>query len=412
MFVALVTVLYAALPNVSAAEDMTVPRWLGSWATSPAPPDLGGPSVAGFDNQTLREVVYLHFGGDRVRVRVTNAFGASPLALGQADLALRGPNASIFAGSDRKLTFGGRVSMTIPAGAEVYSDPVNLRVRAGQELSVSLFLPSGTGPTTWHSFADTTNYVAPGNHASDTDGTAYTSTTTHWFFLDGVDVAAPRTDNAVVALGDSITDGALSTLDANNRWPDFLSRRLNSQEDNRTSVLDEGIGGNRVLNNAPCCGVNALARLDRDVLSQDGVRFVILLEGINDIGFSQLSGPETAPQTDVSAEQIIAGYKQIIAQVHLKGLKVFGGTLTPFKGAAYETPAGLVKRDAVNHFVRTSGAFDAVIDFDRATRDPNDPERFLPAFDSGDHLHPNDVGYQAMANAIALSPFRSAGEGS
>ncbi len=175
-------------------------------------------------------------------------------------------------------------------------------------------------------------------------------------------------------------------------------------------MLNEGISGNRVLNNAPCCGVNALARLDRDVLAQDGVRFVILLEGINDIGFSQLNFAETAPNTAVSAEEIIAGYRHVVDQAHLHGLKVYGGTLTPFEGAGYATPAGQVERNAVNAFIRTGGAFDAVIDFDRATRDPDHPERLLPAYDSGDHLHPNDAGYQAMASAIPLSLFGSAGD--
>ena len=411
-FIGLLVLVLGGLPIVGSADtgQRASEHWLGTWATSPSPPDLSGPSVAGFNDQTLREIVYTHFGGKRVRVRLTNVFGAAPMTFGQVDIALRGPGASIVAGSDRTLTFDGSTSVTVPADAEAYSDPVGLTVRAGQELAVSIFLPSPTGPTTWHSFADTTSYIASGNQASDATGRAYTSTTNHWFLLDGVDVAGSSSDNAVVTLGDSITDGTASTLDANNRWPDFLARRLNSREENHTSVLDEGIGGNRVLNNAPCCGVNALARLDRDVLSQDGVRFVTLLEGINDIGFSQLTGPETAPQTDVSADQIIAGYKQIIAQVHLKGLKIYGATLTPFKGARYETPAGLVKRGTVNNFIRNSGAFDAVIDFDKATRDPNDPEMFLPAYDSGDHLHPNDAGYQAMANAIPLQLFRSSGE--
>jgi lysophospholipase L1-like esterase len=280
-------------------------------------------------------------------------------------------------------------------------------VQAGQELAISLFFATPTGPTTFHSLALTTSYLAAGDHTADVGAAAFTSTTGSWFLLDGVDVETARADDAVVTLGDSITDGFASTVDANNRWPDVLARRLNARAGNRTSVLNEGISGNRVLNNAPCCGVNALARLDRDVLAQHGARFVILLEGINDIGFSQLNFPETAPPTEVSAAQIVAGYRQIIDQVHAIGLRIYGATLTPFEGAGYETPAGLVKRDAVNGFIRTGGAFDAVIDFDRVTRDPADPERLLPAFDSGDHLHPSDAGYRAMANAIPLSLFGS-----
>jgi len=194
-------------------------------------------------------------------------------------------------------------------------------------------------------------------------------------------------------------------MDGNARWPDMLARRLNARAGNRTSVVDAGIGGNRLLEDSPCCGVRALARLDRDALSLSGVHSVIVLEGINDIGFSQLRGPETAPQTDVSADQIIAGYRELIARAHGREVQVYAGTLTPFKGAGYATPAGLAKRSAVNEFIRTSAAFDGVIDFDRALRDPRDPEALLPAFDSGDHLHPNDAGYRAMAAAVPLSLF-------
>jgi lysophospholipase L1-like esterase len=410
--IGLVAAALAVMPSATAADGRAATRWLGAWATSPSPPDLAGPSVSGFSDQTLREVVALHFGGDRVRVRVTNAFGTSPLTLGRAAVALRGPGASIVPGSDRPLAFAGDAAPTIPAGAEVLSDPVALRVRAGQELAISLFLPVATGPVTFHGVAVTTSYIAAGDHASDLGPVAFTGTTRSWFLLDGVDVEAPSRDDAVVAFGDSITDGVGSTLDANHRWPDLLAQRLNAREDNHTSVLDEGISGNRVLNNAPCCGVNALARLDRDVLAQDGVRFVVLLEGINDIGFSQLRGvAETAPPTDVSAAQIIEGYRHIIDQAHRAGLKVYGATLTPFEGAGYATPAGQAKRAAVNAFIRTSGRFDAVIDFDRVTRDPANPERFLPAFDSGDHLHPNDAGYRAMANAIPLSLFEAGVDG-
>jgi lysophospholipase L1-like esterase len=302
--------------------------------------------------------------------------------------------------------------VTIPVGAEVYSDPVALTVGAEQNLAVSLFVPGRSGPATWHAVGAQTNYVStPGNHAADPAGGAFATQVTSWFWLDGVDVLAPAQDRAVVTLGDSITDGVGSTVNANDRWPDFLARRLlAAPATHRVSVLDEGISGNRVLHNAPCCGVSALARLHRDVLAQDGVRWVILLEGINDIGFSGLTGPETAPHTNVSAAQIIAGYQQIIAEAHAKELKLYGATLTPFKGTifpGYYTAAGEQKREAVNRWIRTSGAFDAVIDFDKAIRDPSDPLRILPADDSGDHLHPNDAGYAAMADAIDLALFSS-----
>jgi lysophospholipase L1-like esterase len=411
----LLAVLVAVLTLGSGAADARTaghgPHLLGTWSASPQPPDLSGVSRAGFDHQTLRLIAYTHFPGSRLRIRLSNTFGAGPLVIGQADLALQRAGAATVPGSDRRLTFAGRHAVTIPAGAEVYSDPVRLTVRAGQNLAVSLFVPAATGPTTWHALAVQTNYVStPGNHAAETGPDAFTTQVTSWFWLDGIDVVAPPRDHAVVTLGDSITDGFGATVDANTRWPDFLARRLRATPaTRRVSVLDEGISGNRVLNDSPCCGVSALARLDRDVLAQDGARWVILLEGINDIGFSGLTDPETAPHTNVSADQIIAGYQRIIARVHARGLKIYGATLTPFKGTAfpgYYTSEGEQKRGAVNHWIRTSGAFDAVIDFDQAIRDPADPLRMLPRYDSGDHLHPNDAGYAAMAAAVDLALFR------
>ncbi len=305
----------------------------------------------------------------------------------------------------------------IPVGAEALSDPLPLSVDSEQNLAVSLFTSGMTGPATVHSFAQQTNFVSgPGDFAGAEGAGAFTATTTSWYFLDGVDVlVSPSVKGAVVAFGDSITDGTASTVNANTRWPNDLARRFLAGPPGLVmSVLDEGIGGNRVLNDSPCLGVNAQARLDRDVLAQTGVRDVILLEGINDIGFSQLTPTSLpgvpfacfTPNTDVSAAQIIAGYQQIIAQVHAKGLKIFGGTLTPFKGAFYWSPAAEAKREAVNNWIKTSGAFDAVIDFAAATADPSNPLVFAPQFDSGDHLHPNDAGYQAMANAIDLALFR------
>jgi lysophospholipase L1-like esterase len=407
MLLALVATLVFAGGAGAAASGSHL---LGTWSASPQPPDLSGISRTGLSNQTVRNIVYTHFPGTRLRVRLTNTFGTRPLTVGAAHIAIEGAGAAIVPGSDRQLTFGGRRAVTIATGAEVYSDPVALAVGAEQHLAVSLYVPGASGPTTWHALAVQINYVStPGNHTGDPTGSAFTTTVTSWFWLDGVDVVAGGLDRAVVTLGDSITDGFASTVNADDRWPNFLARRLLAlPADHHVSVLDEGISGNRVLHNAPCCGVSALARLNRDVLAQDGVRWVILLEGINDIGFSGLTGPETAPHTNVSAAQIIAGYKQIIIQVHSKRLKIYGATLTPFKDTTipgYYTPAGERKREAVNHWIRTSGAFDAVIDFDKAIRDPADPLRMLPNYDSGDHLHPNDAGYAAMADAINLALF-------
>jgi lysophospholipase L1-like esterase len=391
-------------------------RWVGAWSASPQPPTAltaNGISQRGFADQTLRLIVHPHAGGSWLRLRLSNTFGDRTVTFGRVEVGQRQSGAALVAGSNHLVTFGGRRSVMIPVGAEALSDLVPLQVRAEQDLAVSLFVPGQTGPATWHWDARQTNYISTaGDHADDVGGAAFATTVTSWFFLDDVDVRPAPTMGAVVTLGDSITDGAASTIDANHRWPDFLARRLLSLPPSRQeSVLNQGISGNRVLHDSPCFGVNALARLDRDVLAQTGVRQVILLEGINDIGFSNVTASHSppgisfqcfTPNTNVTAAQIIAGYQQIIAQVHAKGLKIIGGTLTPFKGAFYYSAAGEAKRQAVNHWIRTSGAFDGVIDFDRAVRDPADPLMFLPKYDSGDHLHPSDAGYEAMANAVNL----------
>jgi lysophospholipase L1-like esterase len=392
------------LAVASAAPPPVATQWVGTWAASPQVATPGTLSATGFDDQTVRNIVFSSVGGATVRVRFTNTFGTQPLEIGRAAIGVELTGASIVAGTSRPLLFAGQSSIVIPPGAEALSDPVDLNVRPLQDLAVSIYLPQATGPATQHGDAQQINYVALGDHAPDTSAAAFTTQTQSWYFLDDVDVLVPRPNfGTVVALGDSITDGFQSTVNANTRWPNDLARRLDARKGITLSVVDEGISGNRVLNDSICCGVNALARFDRDVVDQAGAREVILLEGINDIGFSQLTSAVTAPHTDVSAQEIIAGYEQIIAQAHAAGLKIFGGTLTPFKGAAYWTPAGEVKREQVNTWIRTSGAFDGVIDFDAAVRDPSDPLVFNPAYDSGDHLHPTDAGYQAMANAINLA---------
>jgi lysophospholipase L1-like esterase len=277
------------------------------------------------------------------------------------------------------------------------------------DLAVSLYTSGPTGPATYHSDAQQVNYVSqPGDFAASAGGSAFTTASQHWYFREDVDVrVAPQVRGTIVAFGDSITDGFGSTVNANARWPNDLARRLLAGPPRQVHpVVDEGISGNRILNDSVCLGVNAQARFFRDVAARAAARYVILLEGINDIGFSQL--PDTgcaAPNTDVSAAQIIAGYKHIIAAAHAAGLRIFGGTLLPFQGAFYYSAAGEAKREAVNRWIRVSGAFDGVIDFDRAVRDPANPLQLLPAYDSGDHLHPNDAGYQAMADAVHLAQW-------
>ena len=310
-------------------------------------------------------------------------------------------------GTDRQLTFGGSPTTTIPAAALVVSDPVPLAVPALGNVTVSLFFPGSVSATTEHSLGVQTTWLSPpGDYAGDTAFPAASTTTTSWYFLNGIEVvsSAPK-GAAIVTLGDSITDGYASTVSANHRWPNFLAARLQAWTPTKdVAVVDEGISGNRVLHDF--IGPNALSRLDRDVLVQSGVAWVTVLEGINDIG---IPGAFGTPGQNVSADEIIEGHRQIVARAHALGLRVFGCTLTPFEGTVfpgYYSPEGEVKREAVNAWIRTSGTYDAVVDFDAAVRDPSHPTRILPAYDSGDHLHPNDAGYQAMANAVDLKLFQ------
>jgi lysophospholipase L1-like esterase len=377
--------------------------WTSTWGMSPQ--TSGAP--LSIDGQTIRQVAHVSIGGERVRVRFSNSFGTTSLDIFEARVAISSGGSATLLNTDRRLTFGGSTSTTIPPGALVVSDPVEFEVPALANVAVSLYFPGPVSATTEHSLAVQTSYISPaGNFAAAGLLPSGTSTTTAWYFLNGIEVD-PRSSHpaAIVTLGDSITDGYASTVDANHRWPNFLAARL--QERKNTSdlaVVDQGISGNRVLHDL--VGPNALARFDRDVLAQSGVRWVIVLEGINDIGIPGAFGLSTQ---DVTAAQIIEGHRQLVERAHAKGLAIYGGTLTAFEGTlfpGYFTPAGEAKRQAVNHWIRTSGGYDAVIDFDKATRDPAHPARLLPAYDSGDHLHPNDMGYEAMAKAVDLSLFR------
>jgi len=369
---------------------------------APLPANTTNP---GFTNQTVRLVVHTSLGGNEVRVRLSNGFGTESLLIGAAHLALRSMNAGTVPGTDRALTFSGSGSVTIPPGALVVSDSVKLDVPALSDLAVSLYLPGPTGQATWHAAALATNYVSPPGDFTGAADMPVDHTVTSWFYLTDVEVKASKDTVAVVTFGDSITDGTRSTPDTNHRWPNLLAERL-AQHHARLSVVDQGIAGNRILHDL--IGPNALARFDRDVLAQPGVGYVTVLLGINDIGDisrSVAAQPGLAPQP-VSADQIIAGHVQMIARAHQQGIKILGCTLTPFEGAAYFTPEGESKRQTVNKFIRTAGAYDGVIDFDVTVRDPNHPTQLQPMYDSGDHLHPNDAGYKAMADTIDLSLFK------
>jgi lysophospholipase L1-like esterase len=382
-----------------AGPKVSEQAWVATWGASPVAPLPANTTNPGFTNQTVRLVVHTSLGGDEARVRLSNAFGTESLVIGAAHIALRGMNAGIVSGTDRALTFSGSGSVTIPPGALVVSDSVKLGVPALSDLAVSLFLPGPTGQATWHAAALATNYVSqPGDFTGAVD-MPVDHTVASWFYLTDVEVNSSKDTFAVVTFGDSITDGTRSTPDTNHRWPNLLAERL-AQHHAKSSVVDQGIAGNRVLHDL--VGPNALARFDRDVLAQAGVGYVIVLLGINDIGRSTTGQP---PQP-VNAEEIIGGYRQMITRAHQQGLKIVGCTLTPFEGAAYFTPEGETKRETVNNFIRTGGAYDGVIDFDSAVRDPGHPSRFLPMYDSGDHLHPNDAGYKAMADVIDISLFK------
>jgi len=368
--------------------------WVTSWSASPQR------SAASFDDQTVRDIVFTSVGGDEVRLVLSNVFGITPLQVGRATVAVSGSGAAVVPGTVGQVTVAGSASFQIPAGAQMLTDPVRMRVPALHDLAVSLYLPDQTGAATNHSDAQQVNWVSAGDHAADTGGGAFTTETQSWYYVSDLIVRSPRAAGTVVAFGDSITDGFQSTVGANARWPNDLARRLDALHGPTLSVADEGISGNRIVPDTLHRGVSALARFERDALDQAGVRTIILLEGINDFGFS---ATPPNPLTDVSAGQVIAGYQQLIAQAHARGLKIIGATLLPFKGAGYYTVAAEAKREAVNDWIRHSGAFDAVIDFDRLIRDPSDPLTMNPAYDSGDHLHPNDAGYQVLANAINLN---------
>jgi lysophospholipase L1-like esterase len=383
---------FAAAAGVGATSSGSA-TWVGTWG---AAPDSAGPSLKA---QTVRQVVRISVGGSALRIRLSNLNGSGPVTIGPVHVALPAGGSAISAGSDHPLTFHGQSTVTISKGESVLSDPVSMKLAPLQELAISAYFPSATGPSTIHGDAQATAYVTDsGDETSATDLTGIELISNRLFLTD-VEVEASA--RAVVTFGDSITDGYQSTPNANRRWPDVLASRLHAVPAS-VGVINEGISGNRILNDG--AGPSALSRFDRDALDKEGVHWIVLLEGINDIGTS--SQPAT-PKEDVSAQQIIDGMKTLIARAHAKGLKIYGATLTPFAGAEwpYYTPQAEVKRQAVNAWIRRSAAFDAVIDFDKVTRDPAHPGRFLPAFDSGDHLHPNDAGYEAMANAVDLSLF-------
>ena len=427
-------VVSCAAPQPPAATEAPAEaRWVGTWATGPVSlpvpdaeaddPPGAPPRIAG---QTVRQVVRTSIGGSSVRVLFSNQYGSEPLEIGAAHIALRESGPAIAAASGRSLTFGGAPSATIERGAVLLSDPAELAVPPLGDLAIDLYFPGDTwatdSPATSHRNALSTTYLsAPGDHAGAPE-LPVDSTTLTWFFLARVDVSTHTAPGAIVAIGDSITDGSASTPDTNSRWPDFLAARLVEEYgDAAPGVLNVGIGGNRVLSHnggletilrrgAPFgpgetppdpnafFGPSALSRFDRDVLLQPGVTHVVVLESINDVGFA-FDNPWPA------AEDLIAAHTALVQRAHARGLRIYGGTLTPFEGARTYSETGEAKRQAFNEWMRTDSAYDAVIEFDAAIRDPDHPTRILPAYDPGDAIHGNDAGYSAMAEAVDLALF-------
>ncbi|HUJ16309.1 MAG TPA: SGNH/GDSL hydrolase family protein [Thermoanaerobaculia bacterium] len=388
--------------------------WIGTWAAAPQP---ALPAVRTFQNETIRLIVHTSAGGSRVRVHFSNLYGDRPLVIGAAHIARRGSVAGIEQTSDRRLTFGGRSSIAIPARSSVVTDPVNLAVAPLSDLAISVFLPRATAATTSHVLAKQTNYLSTkGDHVADASF-PISQTFRSWPFLTGVDVETAH-GASVVAFGSSLTDGDGTAVDNNHRYPDILAERLQNRGRTDVGVLNEGLIGNRLLSDSPkkmtkyfgaALGEAGLKRFDRDVLSQPGVQWVIIGLGVNDI----LMPGEMAPASEApAAEAIIAAYRQLIGRAHAKGVRVIGSTIPPFEDSFFKDPPMQFYtaekesvRRKVNAWILNSGEFDAVVDFDSAVRDPDRPTRILPAYDSGDHLHPNDAGAIAQANVIPLELF-------
>ena len=378
-------------------------RWVGTWASSQQiTEDQNLPPAPGFADTTLRQLIHVSLGGKKLRVRFSNAFGSSALELTGAGIARPAGGGAIVAGSARPLTFRGRTSVTIPAGALFLSDPIDFDLAPLSEIAVTLHLRGAPREVTGHPGSRTTSYLQAGEAVSSAELSGAIRVD-HWYFLSGVDVLAPPTAAAVAVLGDSISDGRGSTTNGNDRWPDNLARRLSANRATRElAVLNHGVGGNRLLRDG--IGPNGLARLERDVLAQPGVRFLIVLLGINDLG-TRVSARERG-QSWASAEDLIAGYEQIVERAHGHGIRVFGATILPYRGfASYAAEDGEADRQRVNEWMRTSGRFDGVIDFDKIARDPKEPARLSAAVDGGDHLHPSAAGYKIMADAIDLGLF-------
>ncbi len=407
----MLSLFFVAFLGVQALASETAhqnTRWVGTWACSPMHPDRSlnpdkkrapsRPTLPKTD-VTIREVIRVSIGGDRLRVRFSNSDGRTPLVIGAAEVARSRQGSAIEPGTSRPIMFNGRSSVSIPPGALAVSDAVPFHLLAVSDLTVSFYVATAPDFVTRHQLASTSTYDTQGNVVSQSDFQD-PEVGSSWEYLNGVDVLAPKSAGAIVVLGDSITDGAYSTLNANHRWPDELAVRLQANPRyNRLSVLNEGISGNKILISE--AGPNALARFDVDVLSQTGVKYLIILEGINDIGRIQED-----PTIHTTAADLIFALDQMIRRAHAHRIVVIGATLSPYRGfSLFFSEKGEAMRIAVNHWIRSSGEFDGVIDFEAALRDPSHPDTLLLGYDHGDHLHPNDAGYKAMGDFVDLKLF-------
>ena len=380
------------------------PVWVGTWASAQMTPGADSAlSPADATDVTLRQIVRVTRGGDTIRIKLSNVMSNTPLRLQNVHVAraLSSVGAAVDPVSDRAVTFGGMSDIVIPAGADYLSDPIAIPLPDNADLAISFHMAEPPAQQTGHPGSRATSYLARGDHTAEADLPGATAVN-HWFHIAGVDVLATPGTRAIVTFGDSITDGYGITPNSNRRFPDRLAERLKGYP---LTVLNAGIGGNRLLLDGS--GNNALARFDRDVLSQSGVGYVIVLEGVNDLGMLTKDTPATPQAHTAMVSELKAAYLQMIAKAHSRGMKIYGGTITPYLGMDFYHPEAVseVDRQAINSWIRTSGAFDAVIDFDAALRDPARPDHLKPEYDSGDHIHPSEAGYKAMADAVSLTLF-------